>query len=320
MPEIPSEVSRIESEMEMILKDFDILETFFVLLSDDVLHLKLSTRKQPQKIAKRVEEITLKHQFDFEQFRKLQTTDEVKLYEKTDALAAEVEVYSSKHDFDDLSRIAIYIDKLWGGLKETMMRAEMLNNRQKIFNQPEIDTERLAISIERLHPHHTLWTMAANFLQSKDDWTFSPLSSVDVDAVGAEMKRCKDILQDSRLHFVSNAEMLLLIEKIAAVVDVSDKALDVMKDLMNPDFREEHWTLLEEKTGIAIKYTRDLTFDSLAVRGIMKNADVVKEILVQATREREARQLEQIEEERKLQEQEELAKQKKARRVARVDI
>lgn len=154
-----------------------------------------------------------------------------------------------------------------------MTRGKMLNNRQKVFNQPEIDMERLSVFIERLHPHHTLLTMASNFLQLKDDWTFAPLSSVDINVVVAEVERWESVLQDSCVHFSSNEEMTSLIEKISKEVDAFGVVLDVMRDLKNSDFQEEHWTILSEKTGIPIEWSPQITMDLLLVRGVVKNAE-----------------------------------------------
>lgn len=231
-----------------------------------------------------------------------------------------MEASFTHHDYDGLPTISKEIDELWSALNEMMTRGEMLNNRQNIFNQPEIDMERLAVFVKRLQPHHTLWTMASNFLRSKDHWSFFPLSSVDINAVEAEVNRCRNVLQDSRVHFASNAEMMVLIEKISRDVDGFGDAIDVMRALKNPDFHEEQWKLLSKRSGIPFELTSETTFKSLLARGIVKFMNIVKQISLDATREREAKILEEIETERKRREDKEIMKQKKARRAARKDI
>lgn len=312
---IPFEMNQIESRLTTILEDFDIIDSMCVAVSDDIFQLKFTTRQLPQVVLGKIDATQSKHQFEFELFRKLQSTHETQFLERIEALAVDVDVYSFQHDFDELSKVSADVDKLWSDLNEMMTRGEMLNNRQKIFNQPEIDMERLTVLAERLRPHHTLWTMASNFLRSKEDWTTSPLSSVDIDVIGAEVKRCENVLQDSRLHFASNAEMMVLIGKVAKFAEDVNKTFDVMRDLKNPDIQPEHWLLLSQRT--AIECSPEITFDSLLVRGIVEIADVVKQVSVEATRERNVRELEEVETERKRQQEEEIREQKKARRAAR---
>lgn len=232
-------------------------------------------------------------------------------------LSNEMEAFSRRNNFDDLSKVSAEIEELWSVANEMMTRGEILNNRQKIFNQQEIDMKRLSVFIERLHPHHTLLTMASNFLRSRDDWTFAPLSSVDVNVVETEEKRWESVLKDSRVHFASNKEMMSLVGKISKEVEAFGVVLDVMKGLNNPDFQDEHWTILSEKTGIPIKWSPQITMDLLLVRGIVNNAEIIKEISTEATRARNEKELEEMKAERKRREAEEL---KRARRAARKDI
>ena len=320
IPELPMEVKQIEKKLSKMSVDFDILESFFVVASDDFMRQKLSAQMMPRDILDKIEKTQPKHQFEFELFRKLQETQLVQFVEKIETMTADIEAYSSRREIDDVSRVANEIDEFWGVLNEMMTHGEMLNNRQKIFNQLEIDMERLTVFVKRLHPHHTFWTMASNFLRSKESWTMSPLSSVDINVIEAEVKRCENVLQESRVHFTSSPEMTVFNENILKDVEDFCKIFDVMKDLKNPDFQMEHWSELSEQTLIPIQYSPSTTFNSLVIRGIVKNAEIVKEISTKATRARKELDLQEIETERKHLEDEEIMKQKKVRRAARKDI
>lgn len=321
IPDIPQEVKQIESKIKKLSSDFDVLESFFITFSDNAVRLKVSLKLMPSRIQERVEETQLKQEHEFEQFRKLQATHETQLLDKIESIAVEVDAHTSRHNIDDVSKFSCEIDELWVALNEMAASAETLNNRQKIFNQPEIDTERLAVSVQRLHPHHKLWTTASNFLRSKDAWTLSPLSTVDINEVEAEVKRCENVFDDSRRHFASSAEMLVLIGNISKDFDDFNKTFDVMKDLKNPDIRDEHWMLLLEQTGIFIgKRPQETSFDALLAQGILGCTEVVKELSRKATHDREAKYIEALGDERKRLEEDELNKLKKARRAARKDI
>jgi Dynein heavy chain, N-terminal region 2 len=231
-----------------------------------------------------------------------------------------VEVQSAAHDFEDLSRASLEIDELWGALNEFMERGETLNKRRKIFNHPEIEMERLAVFIERLRHRHALLTMASSFIRSRDEWTLAPLSSVDINAIEEEVKRCENVLQDSRLHFASQAEIMILIEGISSAVREFCEAVRVMGALSNPDFQLTHWSVLSERTGGAFRFKPAIAFGSLLERGILTYADLVLEVSMEATREREVRVQEELEAQRKRLVDEELSRQKRARLAARKHI
>lgn len=312
IPRIPEEVSVVEGGMKKLSGDFDVLESLLVVLSDDMFQLKVSSLRMPRKIREAIVDTELTHKTDFEMFRKLQLLQETQFMDKIEVLEGEVEVNSKKHRFDELSSVAIKIEVLWRNLTEMRALGEVLNNRQAIFNQPEIDMERLNVSVERLHPHHTLWTTALNFLKSKDAWTSTALSSLDTSVIETEIERCENVLQASRCHFASDAEMMELIGKISDDVSNFKKHFDVLRDLKNPNFEEQHWLSLSDKTGIVIEPTLD--FNALVAGGILERADVVREISAGATREAEETRRAAEEEERKRREHEEMMKEKKARR------
>lgn len=323
IPDIPQEVNQIESKMKKLKSDFDVLESFFVMLSGDAMRLKVSSRFMPSRIQRRVEETQLKQEHELEQFRKLQAIHETEFCDQIENISVEVETYCSRQEIDDVSRFSCEIDELSVALNEMMSRGETLNKRQKIFNLPEIDMERLTVSVQRLHPHHKLWKTASNFLRSKDAWTLSPLSTIDINEVEAEVKRCENVLDDSRRHFASSAEMLVLIGNIFKDLDDFNKTFDVMKDLKNPDIEDEHWLLLFKQTGISMKekeQPQEKAFDALVDQGILDYAQVVKEVSQKATHDREAERLEALDKERKRLEEDELNELKKARRAARLDI
>ena len=286
-------------------------------LPNDTFQLKISALAMPKKINEGLAETEFKLKADYEVFRKYQSFQESQFPSKVDVLVEDVELYIGKHDFDELSRVALKINDVWNALNEMVTLGQLLNNRQQIFNQPEIDTEPLNVLVTRLHPHHTLWTTASNFLKSKDDWIALPLSSVDMVVIVAEVNRCEGVLHDSRIHFNSHSEMMVLIEKILVEVDAFGKIFDIMKALTNQNLDDDHWASLSEKTGISM--TSAISIELLLARGILKHLDVVQKISIEATREYEVK-LEVEEMARKRLEDEAIMKQKKALRPRRNDI
>lgn len=145
----------------------------------------------------------------------------------------------------------------------------------------------------------------------------------DLSILDAEMKRCEDVVVDSRHHFNDNMKMMTAIERFeTTAVEPMRRKLDILHELTNPDLRhdEEHLRLMSKLTEIKIKFTPDLTLESLVSRGILKHAQIVRDVSRAATSARLAREAAKEEAERKLQADAELMAMKKARLAARKDI
>lgn len=320
LPEIPLQIEQIQNSIEQMTDDFEVLDSFLINLSDDSMRLKFSSQMMPQHIRQKMEEAKLRHQHEFERFHRLQAAQEAQFLDQIEVFAHKVQDWSSKHGSEYVSEVSEEMSDLWGVSNEMLSQGELLNSRQIIFEQPEINLELLNDSVERLRPHFKLWSMTSDFYRSKESWKFSPLSCVDISDVQEKINQCESILQNSRDYFASDAEMLMLIENISKDVEEFCKGLDVMKDLKNPDFQPEHMNIYTKRTNIHVTYTPEMNFDSLIALGFLKNATIVKQVSLEATREREQEEIQKIKAEQKRLVDAELLIQKKARHAARMHI
>lgn len=71
LPGIPDEVAFIEAKTKKLSVDFDVLESFLVGFSDDVIMMWFTVKNMPKRILNAIDSAQQKLQFDFELFRKL---------------------------------------------------------------------------------------------------------------------------------------------------------------------------------------------------------------------------------------------------------
>lgn len=325
IPSIEEEVEKLSKRLDDIsFDDIDILGELFIPLRNEIFALYVQNRLMPLNIMSSMEEVEARLTFEFEQFRKLQMTHQVNFLEKIEYLEKEVEIYSAtKHADDKVGNI----EKLWNITDDLRKFGEMLNNRQKIFNQPEIDMTPMYILVERLAPYHDFFVTTSHFLQSMKKWTKTlPLSKVDVSIFEEEMKRCENVVNESRKHFDGDEEMTILIEKTSSMaVEDARTMLDILHDLTNPDLDKEHFELMSKKFSSAITLSPELTLHSFALQGRFKlnekdKARIIRDVSQAATSARITRDKEKEETERKFKEEVEIMKKKKSRLAARKDI
>ncbi|CAO1366669.1 unnamed protein product [Diamesa hyperborea] len=128
-------------------------------------------------------------------------------------------------------------------------------------------------------------------------------------------------LLNKRQNIFNNPEIMLkVVEHFLKALKDFKPYLKIIQHLKNPDLQFEHWSALIQQSGMTMKYNPNLTFDYLMMKGILKNAEMVEEISVRATHERESKLLAQIEEEKNRLRDEKIQDLKHARRIARTDI
>lgn len=150
IPNVPYEVEKLVKQLEDVEYDeIDILAQLFIPLRDEMFGTLVHNRLMPSNIIATIEDVASRLDFEFEQFRKLQMTHQVSFIEQVEGIVAttEMEIYSPKqkhsNDDDDNDDVGGSIGKVWNVLDNLRKHGAMLNNRQRIFNQPEIDMASL---------------------------------------------------------------------------------------------------------------------------------------------------------------------------------
>lgn len=320
LPQIPSEVKKLQKDFEQMSADFEVLESFLIVLSDETMQLKVSCQMMPQDIRLITVETQLRHLNEFERLHHLQLVHEAQFLEQMEAVVDKTQSFSHDENFGEVSSISNKTNDLWSVLSEMLERGEILNSRQITFEGPEINLKPLNDSVELLRPFYDLCSMTTSFARSRESWTSSPLSSVDIIAVQEEMKRCENILHDSRIYFAANAVLKVLVEKLLNDFDDFKDSLEMMKHLKNPDFQVEQLMALFEQTGIPVEFTPEISFDWLFAQGFLQDPEIVKQISIGATRDREEKETQAIIDEKRRIEEVELMNQKKARHAVRMHI
>jgi dynein heavy chain len=338
IPTIRNTVTELSNDMKRVLIDFRIIESLIIQLPDELFFAKWRAQLMPKQINAQIIATLKQHEIDIDHFERVHAIDVLNFLNRLVALQNDIYTYTHKYEYNDVSKISSEIDKLWNDLHVCRNHGEMLNKRCVIFNQPEIDIEPCNVHIENLFQHHKLWTMTSNFLTSKELWTEQmPLTTLDIQFIEAEIKRYEDIVDECKTYFtIVDAEMLNIIEKCYEEIRFMREMFDVVKDLRNEDMKEVHWNKLremlcgdanaeDEDGGVVIEISPEITtFNDLVLNGIMKFAEIIKNISSEATDEATCERNEKIrlENERKTKQQreDELRKQKQLRFLARADI
>lgn len=318
IPSIPNQVKNLSDEMKTILVDFRIIESFWIDLSDEMFKAKWKVLQMPQIVNRQINEMKKQHEYDWERFTKLHSSDLTVFSEKISLTPHEVEECLKTYKNGD------EILNLWTNLTNMREHVELLNKRCLLFNQPEIDMELLTVQIECLYPHQHFWTMTSNFLSSKEMWTEQmPLSMLDIQFIEAEIKRYDAIVVESRRYFSNDTKMMENVHKVSMEILEFETLVDILKDLKHSDLQDVHFEQISTATGVIIddestKLKDIFMYNARRFSKILK--DVINEASQEAAREREEQIRREIEEEERRLHEEEVRKHRELRRQARQDF
>lgn len=318
IPSIPQHIQSLSNEMKLTFVDFRIIESFWIVLTDEMFKAKWRALQMPQIVNRQINETKKQHEADVERFRKMHASDTTIFLEKLSEISHDVDDFVSKYANGD------EIFKLWDDLNDIRERGELLNRRCLIFDQDEIDMESLYAHIECIHPYQKFRTMTSNFLTSKEMWTEQmPLSMLDVESIEAEIKRYDMIVVDLREYFSHDERMMEFIDEISMDIRKYTEIFDVLKKLKNPVLKEIHLEKISTIVGIDLNDV-STTLEKIISYGIPIISKQLDTVIIEASqdeaREREEKILREIEEEKERQREEEIKIHRQLRRQHRKDL
>ncbi|KAG5675313.1 hypothetical protein PVAND_005224 [Polypedilum vanderplanki] len=316
IPSVTQNIDQVSSEMQEILAvDFKCIESFLMALPDEMFVKKWKALQMPQIVNRQINETRKQHEFDIERFRKMHESDTTVFGEKIDEIARDIDARIRECSLEDYQNASDKIDSVWNNLQSLIERGRLLNKRCEIFNQPEINIERLNVLERCLLPHHKLWTMTSYFLTSKEMWTEQmPLSMLDVQSIEAEMKRYGEMVEEAPWDDVDSG-LMSVVKQISDEMKEMMEFVDIIKDMLNPNIHDKHW-----KQMLGFELNKITLNELLKNRNVSRIKELIKEANDEATREREEQFALEMKEKEKQRIIEEERLRKIQRRLARTDI
>lgn len=233
-----------------------------------------------------------------ERFQKAQTSNLVEHDEKFEALNMAVSLLMQQYDTDKTTETSIEIRKLWKLISEAADHGAVLNKRQMLFDQPELDLRPIEQLCDSFRPYRTMWLTSADFLKWEEAWLGNPLPNVEVEKIRISMSEYMSAMDGCIEVFQQLPRVLEVAEFFERRMRDFMPIVDVIEWIKNPAWILLHWQELTKQTGLEIKYSMNMNFDYCISKGIMKFYDAVHEMSESATANKDALEWKLAEEER----------------------
>ncbi|XP_063282706.1 dynein axonemal heavy chain 1 [Pelobates fuscus] len=260
MKGIPEQLKTLEEQAAKVISDYDVMDEFFYSLSQEDFNAKWAAISWPYKITKQTDEIKLQHSEDEEKFRKIQVMDQNNFLERLDSLQMVVAAFSTHFDITRVHEIANEVRRVHKQLKESQELAQLYNNRERLFELPVTNYDKLLKLVKDFQPFRDLWTTASDWMRWYESWMNDPLTSIDAEQLEKNVMESYKAMHKCVKHFRDIPACRDVAQDIKSRIEEFKPYIPLIQGLRNPGMRNRHWEILSDQIQINIKPKANLTF------------------------------------------------------------
>ncbi|BHF69813.1 Dynein heavy chain 1, axonemal [Sparganum proliferum] len=257
---IPETMEEQQENIDKCLADYDLIDDFYYNISNDDFTAKWTTIGWPNKVRNIVAQVEMQLEEDEERFRKLQISDLATFADKLDSLTVMVSSMASFTDVSKAHEVANEVRRIHRQLLEAQNLAAVYNSRERLFEMPVTNFEKIGTLLKDFEPFRQLWIAVSDWLKTQDAVMTDPLNSVDASAVEKQVTECYKIMHKSMRTFAELAGVQEVASQIKMAVEEFKPFIPLVQALRNPGMRSRHWELMSETIGIQVVPKASLTF------------------------------------------------------------
>uniref|UniRef100_A0A4W3IMR6 Dynein axonemal heavy chain 1 n=1 Tax=Callorhinchus milii TaxID=7868 RepID=A0A4W3IMR6_CALMI len=257
MKRVPEQLR--EKEVGLV-EDYNLFDEFFYNLSQDDFEAKWTAIGSPHTILTRMEMIQMQHLEEEERFRKIQLSDQSNLQERFEGLQMAVAAFPAHVDINRAHEIANEVRRVHKQLIESQQLAQLYNNRERLFEMPVTNYDKLLKLIKEFQPFRDLWTTTSDWLRWYDSWMNDPLTTIDAEQVEKNVNESFKVVHKCVRQFKDIPGCAQVAQDIRGRIEEFKPYIPLIQALRNPGMRNRHWELLSEQIKVTVKPKANLTF------------------------------------------------------------
>ncbi|XP_063071051.1 dynein axonemal heavy chain 1 [Engraulis encrasicolus] len=279
MKQIPDQLKAHEEVLSKAMSDYELIDDFFYNLSNDDFNAKWTAMAWPHKIEKQLETVEEQHVEDEERFHKIQLVDQNNFQDRLESLQMLVAGFSGYTDVARAHEVANEVRRVTKQLKESQAMATLYNSRERMFNIPVTNYDRLAKLTRDFQPFGDLWTTTSDWLRWQESWMTDPLSTIDPEQLERNVNEAFKVMHKCVKQFKDIPACCDVAMEIRAKIEDFRPFIPLIQGLRNPGMRSRHWQVLSEHINMDVKPKANLTFSRCLDMGLQNH---VKDIAMVA--------------------------------------
>ncbi|XP_030840434.1 dynein heavy chain 1, axonemal isoform X1 [Strongylocentrotus purpuratus] len=278
MKSIPEKLKEHQELIDKAMTDYELIEEFYYSLTTDDFNLKWNARGWPHKIAEQMDNTYVQLDEDQERFEKIQVTDQNTFQDRLDGLQMVVAGFAAHTDIGKAHEVANEVRRVNKQLKECQQLAAMYNNRERLFEMPVTNYDKLNRLVRDFDPFKNLWITISDWLKWHESWMTDPLTTIDSEQCDKQVNdsfmtihKCVKIFKD-----IPGVQMVA--QKIKGWIEDFKPFIPLIQGLRNPGMRSRHWDILSKELGFTLVPKASLTFSKCLEMNLEAHIDKIAKV------------------------------------------
>ncbi|XP_032988956.1 dynein axonemal heavy chain 1 isoform X1 [Rhinolophus ferrumequinum] len=285
MKGIPEKLVELEEQIVKVMADYQVMDEFLYNLNTDDFNDKWAASYWPSKILGQIEMVRQQHNEDEEKFRKIQIMDQNNFQEKLEGLQLVVAGFSTHVEITRAHEIANEVRRVKKQLKDCQHLAALYNNRERIFNLPITNYDKLSRMVKEFQPYLDLWTTASDWLRWSESWMNDPLSAIDAEQLEKNVIESFKTMHKCVKQFKDIPACQDVALDIQTRIEEFKPYIPLIQGLRNPGMRNRHWELLSNEININVKPKANLTFTRCLEMNLQDHIESISKVAEVAGKE-----------------------------------
>ncbi|XP_033121083.1 dynein heavy chain 1, axonemal-like, partial [Anneissia japonica] len=193
--------------------------------------------------------------------------------------------FAAHTDLERSHEIANEVRRLNKQLKECQGLSTMYNNRERLFEMPPTNYDKLAKLIKDFEPFKNLWMTASDWQKWYDSWMNDPITSIDSEQCEKQVMDAFKTMHKCVKIFKDIPAVQLIAEKVRSDIDDFKPFIPLIQGLRNPGMRSRHWELLSAELGFKILPKASLTFKKCLEMNLQEHIEKISKVAEVAGKE-----------------------------------
>ncbi|XP_022110107.1 dynein heavy chain 1, axonemal-like isoform X1 [Acanthaster planci] len=278
MATIPDKLKEHQELIDKAMTDYELIEEFYYNLSTDDFNLKWNAIGWPHKIEIQMETTFAQLEEDKERFEKIQLTDQNNFTDKLDTLQMVVAGFAAHTDINKAHEVANEVRRVNKQMKECQQLASMYNNRERLFEMPITNYDKLSKLVRDFEPFKNLWITTSDWLKWHESWMNDPLTTIDAEQCEKQVSESFKTMHKCVKIFKDIPGVQLVAQEIRRWVEEFRPYIPLIQGLRNPGMRSRHWEILSKELGFTVVPKASLTFSKCLEMKLQEHIEKIAKV------------------------------------------
>jgi dynein heavy chain len=256
MSNVPTEVKKLEPDINKCITAYNILESFGVKMNADDSFQRWRVFQSPKQTFDMMAQVEDDLKQSDSSFASDMAAEQSEFDDNLLDLAGIIETFAQYSDISKVKEIYENVESVNERLKQANAQAKLFNCREVLFGKESSDYSQLQALQKEWDPFSQLWVTAYHWIDDSEKWMNGPFGEID-------SKHCEaSVFNGTKTLFKvvkafekreDSGKVLDIAKDIKEKIDEFQPYVPIVTGLRNAGMRDRHWETITNMVGSEVK-------------------------------------------------------------------